>query len=85
MFQNRLHCIPQAAADLKATAQEWLGRFDRWLDSKQFICGDRFTLADILLFCFVDFFAGVDQPINQDFHNLVAWHARVKARPSATA
>ncbi len=43
------------------------------------------TLADILLFCFVDFFAGIAQPINQDLKNIVAWHARMKARPSAAA
>ncbi|MDQ2804413.1 MAG: hypothetical protein M3Y41_17670 [Pseudomonadota bacterium] len=37
------------------------------------------------MFCFVDFFAGVGQPINQDYRNLVVWHDRVKARPSAAA
>jgi glutathione S-transferase len=52
---------------------------------KSFICGDRMTLADILLFAFVDFFDGVKQPINQANKNIVAWHARMKGRPSAGA
>jgi len=85
MFQDRIRCIPAAAADLKQTAQDWLGKLDRMMDGKTYICGDRLTLADILLFCFVDFFNGMGQPINQDLHNIVAWHARMKARPSAAA
>ena len=85
MFQNRVHCIPAAAEDLKQTAQEWLTRLDGLIAGKTFICGDRLTLADILLFAFVDFFDGVKQPINQANKNVVAWHARMKARPSASA
>ena len=85
MFQNRVHCISQAADDLKQIAQEWLTKLDGLIAGKQFICGDRLTLADILLFCFVDFFDGIKQPINQDNKNIVAWHARMKARPSAAA
>jgi len=85
MFQNRIRCIPQAAADLKATAQERLVWLDGLMAGKNFVCGDRLTLADILLFAFVDFFAGVGQPIDPGLKNIVAWHARMKARPSAAA
>ena len=45
LFKDRLHVIPQAADDLKATAQEWLAKLDGWIEGKQFICGDRFTMA----------------------------------------
>jgi len=85
MFQNRVHCIPQAADDLKQIAQEQLTRLDGLIAGRTFVCGDRLTLADILLFCFVDFFDAVHQPINQDNQTIVAWHARMKARPSAAA
>jgi len=85
MFQNRLHCISQAADDLKQSTQEKLTWLDGLMAGKTFICGDRLTLADILLFCFLDFFDGVRQPINQANANIVAWHARMKARPSAAA
>ncbi|HEX5326795.1 MAG TPA: glutathione S-transferase family protein [Acetobacteraceae bacterium] len=85
MFRNRIHCIPGAAADLKQIAQEWLSRLDRMMDGKRFVCGDRMTLADILLFCFVDFFADFGQPLNPELHNIVAWHARMKSRQSAAA
>lgn len=85
MFQSRMHCIPQAADDLKQIAQEKLTWLDGQIAGRQFICGDRLSLADILLFGFLDFFAKAGQPINQDNKNIVAWHARMKARPSAAA
>ncbi len=85
MFQNRLHCIPQAADDLKATAQEKLTWLDGLMAGKTYICGDRRTLADILLVVVVDFFAGIKQPLNEENKNVLAWYGRMKARPSAAA
>jgi glutathione S-transferase len=85
LFQNRIHCIPQAGDDLKQIAQEKLTWLDGLIAGRQFICGSRITLADILLFAFVDFFNGMKQPINQDNRNIVAWYARMKERPSAAA
>ena len=34
---------------------------------------------------FVDFFARVGQPIDPQLKHIVAWHERMKARPSADA
>jgi glutathione S-transferase len=85
MFQNRIHCIPLASDDLKATAQKNLAWLDGLMAGKQFICGDRLTLADILLFVFLDFFAGIKQPLNPENKNVAAWYERMKARPSAAA
>jgi glutathione S-transferase len=85
MFQNRVHCIPQAADDLKAIAQEKLTWLDGLMAGRTFICGDRLTLADILLFAFLDFGATVKQPLNGNNRNIAAWYARMKERPSAAA
>jgi glutathione S-transferase len=85
MFENRIHCIPGAAADLKAIAQEGLTWLDKQIAGKTFICGERLTLADILLFVFLDFFAGIKQPLNEENKNILAWYGAMKARPSATA
>ena len=85
LFQNRMRCIPQAADDLKAIAQDKLTWLDGLIAGHEFVVGDRFTLADILLFVFLEFGAQVGQPINPDNKNIVAWHARVAARPSAAA
>jgi glutathione S-transferase len=85
MFENRIHCIPAAGADLKAIAQEAVTWLDGLIGGRTFICGERLSLADILLFVFLDFFAGIKQPLNEANKNIVAWYGRMKARPSAAA
>ena len=83
LFEPRIRVMPQAAADLKALAQEKLTWLDGLIAGREFVCGNRMTLADILLFVFLDFAAGVGQPINQDNRNVVALYERMKARASA--
>ncbi len=85
MFENRMRCLPDASAGLKACAQDKLAWLDKQMEGRDFIAGDSISMADILLFCFVDFFAKVGQPIDPANKNIVAWHARMKARPSAAA
>ncbi len=85
MFESRVHCIPQAADDLKATAREKLVWLDGLMGSKPFVTGDKITLADVLLFAFLDFFKVVGQPLDPANENLAAWFERMKARPSAAA
>lgn len=85
MFQNRIHCIPQAADDFKQIAQERLTWLNGLMEGRTFLCGDRITLADILLFCFLEFGANVKQPLNPANTNITAWFERMKARPSAGA
>ena len=85
LFQNRVHCIPQAADDLKAVAREKLAWLDGLIAGRSYIVGDRFTLADVLLFSFLEFGAQVGQPLDPANKNLVAWQARVAARPSVAA
>ena len=85
LFQNRIRCIPQASDDLKKTAQERLAWLDKLMDGKTYICGNRLTIADVLLFCFLDFFNGVGQPLDPELKNIGAWFAHMKARPSAAA
>ncbi len=85
MFQDRVHCIPQAADDLKATARKRLAWLDGLMGSKPFVAGDKLTMADILLFAFLDFARNVGQPLDPANRNLSAWFERMKARPSAAA
>ena len=83
MFKDRVHVIPQAADDLKAIVQERLAWLDDLLKGKSWIVGDRFTLADIVLYCALDFGAGIGQTRDPEQKNLDAWFGRVAARPSA--
>jgi glutathione S-transferase len=85
MFKDRLHTIPEAAAGLKAMSQFYLKKLDALLGSKQFVCGNRFTLADIALYCGLDFLAGVGQPRDPALKNIAGWVERVAKRPSAEA
>lgn len=85
LFQNRMRCLPEAAPGLKAIAQDKLGWLNEQMNGNQYVCGDRFTLADIPLFCFLEFFSGVGQPLNPEHKNIAAWYDRVKQRPSASA
>lgn len=85
MFKDRMTLIPHAAADLKALAQEKITWLDGLMDGKEFVCGDRFTLADILLFVFIEFGTQVGQPLNDANKNIASLYERVGARPSAKA
>ncbi len=82
LFKDRMHCIPQAADDFKEIVRDKLIWLDGLMDGKEFICGDRFTLADILLFSFLEFGASVGQPLDAKCERLQTWYARVAARPS---
>lgn len=84
MFESRMRCLPEASPGLKAVAQDGIV----WMDANfqgPWVAGDRFTLADILLFAFMDFGAVVGQPIDAKNKRIVDWFERVKARPSAAA
>lgn len=85
MFRPRMRVIPEAADGLKGCAQDILTWLDGQMDGKTWICGDRFTLADIMLFCFLEFGARVGQPIDTNNAHISSWFERAKARPSASA
>ena len=54
-------------------------------DGREYICGSRFTLTDVLLYCWLEFAAAVGQPLDAANTNIVAWQARVAERPSVKA
>ena len=83
MFKDRRHLIPQAADDWKQIAQEGLARLDAWMAGRDYVAADHLSLADIVLYCMLDFGAGVGQPVDPDNANLAAWLERVASRPSA--
>lgn len=83
MFETRMLCVPEAAEGNKAYARDGMAQIDGVLAGKDYLAGDRFSLADMLLFCWLDFGQVVGQPIPDACANLKAWHARVSARPSA--
>lgn len=85
MFKDRMRCLPEAADGLKAIAQDNLAFLDKQLAERDWLAGDHFSLADILLFCFIAFGEQVGQPLNRDLKNVADWFDRVSKRESAGA
>jgi glutathione S-transferase len=83
LFQPRMRVLPEAAEGLKATARDNLQWLDGLLAGRQFVAGDRFTIADIILYCALDFGRGVGQQFDASLKNVAAWFERIGARPSA--
>jgi glutathione S-transferase len=85
LFKDRVHCLPQAADELKATAREGLAWLEAQLGERPFIAGDAPTLADLVLYSFVEFGALVGQGLDPAHARLGAWHRRMAMRDSAQA
>lgn len=83
MFRDRVRCLPQAADDLKRTAQEGLAWFDAQLGERPYVAGDALSVADLLLYCFVEFGEQVGQGLDPNQRRLAKWRDRVGSGPSA--
>ena len=85
LFKDRMVTLPESAEGLISIKEDRLSWLDGLLGDKTYICGDRFTIADILLYCFLHFGNNVGQPLNPEYANIGAWFKRMAARPSAQA
>ncbi|MBV8054936.1 MAG: glutathione S-transferase [Deltaproteobacteria bacterium] len=83
MFRDRLPCEPEAAPGLKRIAQARLKWLDGLIAGRDYIVPNRFTTADIILYCCLDFAAGVGQILDPSLGNLHNWFNRIGNRPSA--
>jgi glutathione S-transferase len=85
LFESRIRTLPEAADGLKAIARDGLAWLDGQIAGRDTIVPKRFTLADVVLFAFLEFGGGVGQPLDPALKNLAAWMESTKSRPSATA
>lgn len=94
--QSFRHTSPGMAAREKVQVAEWgqacrdqaiefLGLLEAELGKREFVAGDRFTVADINALCTVDFMRIIKLSLTPEMKNLSRWHAAVSARPSAQA
>lgn len=72
--------IPAMGEAARAQALAMLGWFDGQLAGRQFLAGDRFTLADIALLSIVDFASWIGLAMPEDAAALKAWHGRAGER-----
>jgi glutathione S-transferase len=84
-FQKRIVCAPEASPGLKMIAANRLQWLNGQMAGKQFLCGDRFTLADMMLYSWLDFGNQIGQPLDPANTIIAAWFARVGERPSVGA
>ena len=85
LFKDRVRCLPKVAEELKLTAVEGLAFTNQQLGDKTFLTGDRLTMADLLLFAFIEFGGLVGQGLDQANTHLVKWRERMASRASALA
>lgn len=85
-WAGRIKQAPDFATIMREVLDERFTWFDSELAKRDYLAGDRFTVADITAVCAIDF--GKPSQIRIDaarFPHLAAWHARVSARPSMKA
>ncbi len=69
----------------RSHVDEALRFFDTSLEERQFLAGEAFSAADILLLTTVDFAKFIGLEVSGKCANLAGWHERVSARASAQA
>lgn len=85
LFKDRIYCIPSAADQLKEKARAGMAWLDGVMGARAYLAGERFTVADICLYCYIDQLRSVGQPIPKGLKTLQAWFDRVTKRPAADA
>ena len=85
-FQGRRIQVPAyAEACREIVSQRWAW-VDRTLADRRYIAGERFSIADITLFCTLEFGNLVGEKCDTDaLHHVARWHLSVGERPSASA
>ena len=80
--------VPQLPAWAEANRPRvtwFLELMDRELATREFVAGDRFTVADITMQVAMDFMKPARLTVPDNADNVKRWHAAVSARPSARA
>jgi glutathione S-transferase len=69
----------------KPKALEFLELLDKELASREFVAGDRYSVADITGLIAIDFMKPARIAVPDELGNVRRWHGAVSARPSAAA
>ena len=84
MFEPRMDVVGEAGgSDLMAMADRRWQWLDEQLGDKDYICRDRFTMADLLAYCFIKFGHTVGWSLPEGTDALAGLVERIDARPSA--
>ena len=84
-FKGKIRQVPEFGEASKEAALKRLEWLDTELADRDFIAGDRYTIADITAMVGLDFGRVTGIKIGPDQKNLQRWHEAVASRPSASA
>jgi glutathione S-transferase len=85
-FEKRIPVAAEASPGLKKIAANRLQWLNAQLgDGRDYLCGKRFTLADIHLYGWLHFGNQIGQPLDRSNAHIAAWFDRIAQRPSAKA
>jgi glutathione S-transferase len=84
-FKGRIPQVPEYGAVCKQAVIKRLEWLDTELSGREFIAGERFTIADITAVVGIDFGRVTAIRIAPELKNLQRWYDAVSARPSARA
>jgi len=87
MYAQRVKQIPELAAQNHAAISQFLTWLDGDLANREFLAGDRHSMADILALTTMDHANSpyVGLTVSPEFKNLARWHETVSSRASARA
>lgn len=79
LFKNRVRCYPAVASEFKQAAREGLAWLEEQLDGHSpWLCGERLTVVDLLLFVFIEFGELVGQGLDSAHTRLQQWLQRMR-------
>lgn len=84
-WEGRVTQIAAYGEQARSKAFETMAWFDRELAGRDYIAGERYTVADISAQCALLLGRNTGARIPEDLDHLNAWWARVSARPTARA
>ena len=86
MFANRIKQFPDYGAAQLESGKQQLAWLDAQLAGKDFIAGNRYTMADVNALTAIIFGQQtLDLKLDPALKNLARWHQAVSSRPSANA
>jgi glutathione S-transferase len=84
-FKGRIPQVAEYGEVCRKAAEKSFEWLDEELAKREFISGDRFTIADITALCGIDFGRVSGIKIAPDQKNLERWYSTISSRPSAKA
>jgi len=82
-FEKRMKIWPEILPAMEARLADGYAWLNESLAGKTFLCGDRLTYGDIMLYCFMDFFGKFSDPLDPSLTHVIAFYENMGDRKSA--